>query len=168
VRPGASLDLLPPAPLPDDLGWARRAPVIADAFGRAAAAFDAVGRQALPEPVRQLVTAKLSEWRGEEQGISRGWVENAIETLPAPQRPLARLALLAALSSYQVDAHVLNDARTEPGPAGDEALVAAAGWASFAAARRIGSWLHNAPATRPAVTPPSIDHDEPSRAERRS
>jgi AhpD family alkylhydroperoxidase len=142
VHPGASLDLLAPAPLPDDLGWARHDPIIADAFGRAAAAFDAIGQQALPDPVRQLVTARLSTWRGEEQGISRGWAESAIQTLPAPQRPLGRLALLAALASYQVDAHVLDDARTHPGPAGDEALVAAAGWASFAAARRIGSWLY--------------------------
>ncbi|MET8355040.1 MULTISPECIES: carboxymuconolactone decarboxylase family protein [unclassified Micromonospora] len=147
ARPGASLDLLPPTPLPDDLDWARPNSIIADAFGRAAAAFDAIGRQALPEPVRQLVTARLSTWRGEEQGISRSWTENAIETLPAPQRPLGRFALLAALASHQVDGRVLNDARTHPGPAGDEALVAAAGWASFAAARRIGSWLHPAPAT---------------------
>jgi AhpD family alkylhydroperoxidase len=146
VRPGASLDLLPPAPLPDDLGWAQSDPVIADAFGRAAAAFDAVGQHALPGEVRQLVAARLSVWRGEEPGLSRGWVESAIEALPAPQRPLGRLALLAALASYQVDAQVLNDARTRPGPAGDEALVAAASWASFAAARRIGSWLHSAPA----------------------
>jgi hypothetical protein len=42
----------------------------------------------------------------------------------------------------QVDPQVLNDARTQPGPAGDEALVAAAAWASFAAARRIGTWLY--------------------------
>ena len=143
VRPGDSLDLLPSAPLPPDLVWARRDPIIADAFGRAAAAFEAVGRQALPEPVRRLVTARLTAWRGEEQGISRAWVEPATETLPPAQRPLARLALLAALASYQVDAQVLNDARTHPGPAGDEALVAAAAWASFAAARRIGSWLHH-------------------------
>jgi AhpD family alkylhydroperoxidase len=147
VHPGASLDLLPPAPLPDDLGWAQSDPIIADAFGRAAAAFDSIGQQALPEPVRQLVTARLGAWRGEEPGLSRSWVERAIETLPAPQRPQGRLALLAALASYQVDAQVLDDARTSPGPVGDEALVAAAGWASFAAARRIGSWLHTAPAT---------------------
>lgn len=147
VRPGASLDLLPPAPLPDDLAWAQGDPIIADAFGRAAAAFDAVAQQALPAQVQQLVLTRLSAWRGEEPGISRGWVEIAIETLPDPQRPLGRLALLAAFASYQVDAQVLNDARTRPGPAGDEALIAATGWASFAAARRIGSWLHTAPAT---------------------
>lgn len=165
VRPGASLDLLAPAPLPADLGWARPDPIIADAFARAAATFDAIGQQALPEPVRHLVTARLNTWRGEEQGISRGWADNAIQTLPAPQRPLGRLALLAALASYQVDAQVLSDARTHPGPAGDETLVAVAGWASFAAARRIGSWLHPISATQPAVATPSADHDQPSRTD---
>src|SRR5262249_1124557 len=150
VHPGASLDLLPPAPLPDDLAWAHGDPIIAGAYGRAAA-FDAVGREALPKPVRNLVTAQLTAWRGEEPGLSRGWADYAIQTLPAPQRPQGRLALLAALASYQVDAHVLDDARTCPGPAGDETLVATAAWASFAAARRIGAWLHTAPAATPAA-----------------
>jgi len=149
VDPGASLDLLPPAPLPDDLAWAHADPIIAGAYGRAAAAFDTLGRQALPDPVRDLVTARLTTWRGEDPGLSRGWADSAIQALPAPQRPQGRLALLAALASYQVDAQVLDDARTRPGPAGDATLVATAAWASFAAARRIGTWLHTAPATTP-------------------
>jgi len=152
VIPGASLDLLAPASLPDDLGWARGDPVIAEAFGRAAAALDAVGSQALPEPVRRLVTARLGVWRGEDPGLSRAWVDTAIAKLPPPQKPLARLALLTAFASYQIDTQVLTDARTRPGPAGDEALVGAAAWASFAAARRIGSWLHAAPANVGAAT----------------
>lgn len=138
---GASLDFLPPAALPDDLAWAAGDPVIAEAFGRAAAAFDAAGRQALPDAVRELVTTRLGAWHGEEPGVSRAWVDSAVEALDAPQRPLGRLALLAAFASYQVDAQVLRDARPQPGPQGDETLVAAAGWASFAAARRVGSWL---------------------------
>jgi len=101
--------------------------------------------------VRNLVTARLTAWRGEEPGLSRGWADSALQTLPAPQRPQGRLALLAALASYQVDARVLHDARTRPGPAGDETLIATAAWASFAAARRIGSWLHTAPATTPTA-----------------
>jgi AhpD family alkylhydroperoxidase len=141
-RPGRSLELLPPAPLPDDLGWAGGDPIIAGAFARAAAAFDAAGRRALPEAVRDLVAARLGAWRGEDPGLSRAWVERAIQPLPAAQRPLGRLTLLAALASHQVDPRVVEEARPSPGPAGDEALVAATGWASFAAARRIGSWLH--------------------------
>ena len=104
VHPGASLDLLPAAPLPGDLAWTHGDPIIADAYARAAAAFDALGRQALPEPVRNLVSARLTTWRGEEPGLSRGWAHSATQPLHAPQRPQARLALLAALASYQVDA----------------------------------------------------------------
>lgn len=66
--------------------------------------------------------------------MSRAWVEDAVRGLPAPQRPLGRLTMLAAFASYQVDARVLDEARTRPGAAGDELLVAATGWASFAAA----------------------------------
>jgi len=84
---------------------------------------------------------------GGRPGLSRAWADDAIQTLPAPQRPLGRLALLAALASYQVDAQVLNDARTRHGPAGDETIVAAVGRASFAATRQIGSWLHPTQAT---------------------
>jgi AhpD family alkylhydroperoxidase len=149
VRPGASLDLLEPAELPVDLSWATGDPIIAGAFSRAAAAFERVGQRALPTEVRALVTARLDEWRGEDPGLSRRWVDADIETLPAPQRSIGRLALLAAIASHQVDAGVLDDARGRPGRAGDEALVAATAWASFAAARRIGAWLHTTtPATR--------------------
>lgn len=147
VHPGASLNLLPPAPLPDDLAWARGDPIIADAFGRAAAAFDALGEQALPETVRRLVATRLSAWRGEDPGLSRAWVNDATDALPAPHQPLARLALLTAFVSYQIDSQVVDHARPGPGPAGDEQLVAACGWASFAAARQISSWLNTANAT---------------------
>jgi len=145
VRPGASLDLLPAAPLPDDLSWAKPDPLIARAYAQAAAAFESAGRQALPEQTREVVTARLNTWSGEDPGVARGWVDTAAKTLPAPQRPLARLAVLAAFAPSQVDDHVIRDARTGCGADGDSVLVAAAGWASFAAARRIGSWLHSPP-----------------------
>ncbi|MGH3674781.1 MAG: carboxymuconolactone decarboxylase family protein [Mycobacterium sp.] len=158
VRPGASLSLLSPAQLPADLGWARSDPIIADAFGRAAAAFDAVGHQAVPEAVQELVAQWLSTWRGDDPGLSRGWVDSAVQNLPIPHRPIARFALLAAIASYQVDSQVLDDARTSPGAAGDAKLVAAASWASFAAARRIGSWLNTVPATATHDRKPAPRH----------
>lgn len=147
VRRGESLDLLPPAPLPDDLGWARPDPLIADAFGRAAAAFDAVGVQAIPETVRGLVSTRLREWRGEDPGLSRAWVDAAVEDLPQRDQPIGRLALLSAFASYQVDDRVIADARAGAGPHADARLIATGSWASFAAARRIGSWLNDKSAT---------------------
>jgi hypothetical protein len=86
------------------------------------------------------VAARLDAWHGEEPGISRAWIESAVEQLDVAERPPGGLAL-ASFAAYQVDAQILRDARTQSGPRGDEALVAAAGWASFAAARRVGSWL---------------------------
>lgn len=152
VTPGASLDLLPAAALPDDLEWAAPDPVIAAAFAGAAAAFDDAGRRALSSGVRELVSDRLHAWSGEAAGISRGWVESAVEPLPESQRPLGRLVLLVAFASHQVDTDVVDKARPRPGPAGDETLVAAAAWASFAAARRIGSWLHTETTSMPSPT----------------
>ena len=139
VRPGATLTLLPPAQLPDDLRWARGDAVIAEAFARAAATFDSVGGQALPESVRTLISERVMAWHGEDPGLSRAWVEGAVEPLPTQHRPLGRLALLTALAPYQVDERVIGEARPHLG--GDEALVAACAWASFTAARRVGTWL---------------------------
>lgn len=150
VRPGVSLELLAPAGLPDDLAWARPDPTIAAAFGRAAAVFDAVGERAVPEPIRELVAARLSTWVGQEPRLSGNWIDGAIQTLPESQRPQARLALLAGFASYQVNARVLDEARAGRGAAADGLLVATAAWASFAAARQIGTWLD------PAIVKPSL------------
>jgi hypothetical protein len=81
VLPGASLDLLPPAPLPDDLAYARGDPISPTCSAAPAVAFGAVGRQALPDPVRDLVTARLTALRGEGPGLSRAWADSAIEPL---------------------------------------------------------------------------------------
>ncbi|BCB89759.1 hypothetical protein Psuf_070720 [Phytohabitans suffuscus] len=77
---------------------------------------------------------------GEETGISRAWCEELVAELPASERAAGRLALLAALASYQVDDTVVAEFRAAAPD--DRTLVEAAAWASFAAARRIGSW-HN-------------------------
>jgi hypothetical protein len=141
LTPGDSLDLLAAAPLHHDFAWAKSDPVIAQAFARAAAAFDAAGEQAVPQQTRRMLEARLREWNGEDPGISRAWTYEHTMHLPASQRPLARFVLLVALASYQVDADVIRQARPNPSPEGDETLIAAAAWASFAAVRRISTWL---------------------------
>jgi hypothetical protein len=57
--------------------------------------------------------------------------------VPSADRAIARLALLAAFASAQVDATVVEDFR-ERNPA-DRALVEVAGWAALAAARTLGA-----------------------------
>ncbi|MFY1668891.1 carboxymuconolactone decarboxylase family protein [Plantactinospora sp. WMMB334] len=136
---GRSVPLLPAAPLPPDAGWATGRPEIAEAVARSYAAFERGGERTLSTAVRQLVTDRLAGWRGEEAGLSRQWCERLVAGLPAVDRAAGRLALLTAFASHQVDEDTVREFRqTEPR---DAALVEAAAWASYAAARRIGA-LH--------------------------
>jgi AhpD family alkylhydroperoxidase len=145
-EPGASLDLLPAAPLPDDLAWAAGSASIEGALGRACAAVDAAGSRSVPEPVRDLVLARLASWDGRPVGRSPGWADSAVSGLAAAQRPAGRLALLTALASFQVVPSDV-DAFLAEQP-GDQALVELTAWASLAAARRVGSWLGSRPEVR--------------------
>jgi AhpD family alkylhydroperoxidase len=135
--PGASLDLLPDAQLPAEFFWAAGEPHVAAALARAAAAIDAAGSSVIPEPVRALVGERLRDWDGKPPGPSRAWADESAGVLSPADRPIGRLALLAAFAPYQMTEADVQAIR----PAGDEALVAATSWASMAAARTIASWL---------------------------
>jgi alkylhydroperoxidase family enzyme len=138
-EPGASLDLLPDAPLPDDLSWAAGNPSIAGAFARAAAVIEAAGVRSVPDAVRHLVLSQLAEWDGAPLGIGSTTIDDAVSRLSVTDRPAGRLALLTALASHQVTEPVIDQfRRTE---ASDESLVEVTSWASLAAARQAGSWL---------------------------
>lgn len=142
---GASLDMLPPTAPPGDLSWAAANPVLADGFARAFAAIDAAGTRFVAEPVRELVLAELAGWHGENRGLSRAWVADAVSGLSASHRTAGRLALLIAIASYQVDQSVIAAHRLTQED--DQALIALASWASLAAARRVGGWIPLGPPT---------------------
>ncbi|RFU39228.1 hypothetical protein DZF91_23525 [Actinomadura logoneensis] len=137
AEPGASLDLLPAAPPPGDLAWASADPVITDAFARATAAIERAGRQVLPDPVRDVVAARMDAWDGTPPPMGRDWLEEAAAPLPDASRPAARLALLTALASYRVGpADVAAFRRTGQD---DAALLGLTAWAALAAARKTGA-----------------------------
>ncbi|MEU0793643.1 carboxymuconolactone decarboxylase family protein [Amycolatopsis sp. NPDC005961] len=138
-RAGDSLELLPDAPLPADLGWARPSAVVAGAFARAYAATEAAGARSVPAAVRALLHDRLSTWDGQAPGLSRAWLEEAVAGLAEADRPAGRLALAIALASYQVDEGLVEAFRTTA--PGDDALIELAAWASMAAARRVSTWL---------------------------
>ncbi|GAA0389928.1 carboxymuconolactone decarboxylase family protein [Micromonospora gifhornensis] len=137
--PGTARDLLPAAPLAPDLAWSSGHPTLADALARGSAAIDAAGQRSVPTSVRDLVTARLDDWDGAPTGISRSWVGEAMRDLPTVDRPAARLALLTAFASYQVDDQVVADVRAAG--ADDRALIELTAWASMAAARRAAGWV---------------------------
>jgi AhpD family alkylhydroperoxidase len=141
VVPGASLDLLPAAPLPPEFSWAAGQHHVAQALARAAAAVESAGERHVGEAVRDLVLGRLGSWDGRPPGPSRAWADAAAAGLPAAGRPAGRLALLTALAPYQVTKGDIDDFRSSADRPGDEALIALASWASMAAARRAGSRL---------------------------
>ncbi|HEV2886382.1 MAG TPA: carboxymuconolactone decarboxylase family protein [Jatrophihabitans sp.] len=138
-QPGASLELLPAAPLPQDLWWAAGSPHVAEAFARASAAIEAAGRQHVPASVQAVLRSRLAGWDGQQLGLSRSWVQEEVLGLPAGEQAAGRLALLTALAPFQVDQPVIEAFRREQ--PGDEALIATTSWASMSAARQVGSWL---------------------------
>ncbi|NML50996.1 hypothetical protein HHL19_21070 [Streptomyces sp. R302] len=69
-EPGVSPDLLPPAPLPKDLSWAAGAPVVADAFARAARAAEEAAGPVVPDSVRCLLRVRARRM-GEHDGGPR-------------------------------------------------------------------------------------------------
>ncbi|MEU0520134.1 carboxymuconolactone decarboxylase family protein [Streptosporangium sp. NPDC006007] len=146
--PGASLDLLPAAPLPADLSWAAGAPGVAGAFARTAQAVEAAGRHSVPEAVRDLVATRLAAWDGRPAGLGRAWAEDAVSGLPAADRPAGRLALLTALTSYQVGPSAVRAFRAAGSD--DAALIELTSWAAFAAARRLGGRMAEGPVDTPA------------------
>jgi len=142
--PEAALELLPEATLPAEFAWAAGRPRVAEALSRASAAISQAGQQAVPRPVRELVLDRLSSWDGQPPGPSRAWADAAAGRLATADRAAGRLALLTAFASYQVTQADVDDVR----PLADEELIGLTAWASMAAARRIGSWLHE-PAAGP-------------------
>jgi len=145
-EPGRSLDLLPAAPLPASADWAAGSPDVAAAAARSYRVFELAGRRSLPTSVRQLVLEQLERWRGEETGLSTAWCEDLIVDLSEPDRSAARLALLTALASHQVGEDIV--AEFQRHHEGDGALVDVTAWASFSAARLIGSRQSATPGRR--------------------
>jgi len=90
-------------------------------------------------PVIDVVQNKIKLWQGEDMGISNNWVAPLVENLNESDKPVAVLALLVALSPYQVDDYVINNFCAIH--AGDRRLLHVASWASYLAAQRVSDWL---------------------------
>jgi AhpD family alkylhydroperoxidase len=139
LQQGNSLKFIPQAQLPDDLSWAVANPAVAGAFAGFAEVVEQAGKRVVPEQVRVLVSERVQAWNGEAMGLSRRWVEDAVADVGEEYQPAARLALLTALASYQVDSSVIEAFQSQYPE--DAQLVAATAWASFTAARRASVWF---------------------------
>jgi hypothetical protein len=114
---------------------------VAGAFAGFAQVIETMGSAVLPEAVRRVVSERINAWSGETMPISRRWVDEIIDSLRPEHQAAARLALLTALASYQVDTRIIEDFRLHY-PENSQ-LIAVTAWASWTAARRVGSWLQS-------------------------
>ncbi|HEU5474178.1 MAG TPA: carboxymuconolactone decarboxylase family protein [Actinophytocola sp.] len=147
--PGVALRLLPAAPVPADLGWAKGSPNVTGALARAFAAVDAAGARSVPKPVRALLDRELGRWNG--SGPDPDPDEIDLSTVEERDRPAARLALRTALAPHEVDRGTVEEFRR--GRRGDRALLELTAWASLAAARRIAGRLAAEPPRGADVLP---------------
>ena len=136
--PGESLDLLPPADLPEYLKWMEINPTVAGGFARFVGAIQDIEEIALSYEARKHVFRIIDRWTGEAAN-TRNWIEDEIGQLDEAQESAIRLSLLAALSPNQIDGEdVLNFRKYFPG---DTGLLGTIAWASFTAAMKICKWI---------------------------
>jgi AhpD family alkylhydroperoxidase len=136
---GASLEFLPDAELPPDMAWASASPTLAGAWARFAREVERQGQAALAAETRQFASNYIGNWRGGHAPLPNDSLEDAIQLLDAGQHSAARLVLLTALAPHKVDERIVREFEDpQQTPA---RILGAISWASFTAARRIGTWL---------------------------
>jgi AhpD family alkylhydroperoxidase len=126
---GRSLGLIREVPLPDHLQWAHNA----GASGQALAYFHhtllGLGEKYLEPQTRQVVQHAIQA--GQPLGLSRRWADQAVQSLPPKQQPIAKVLLFAALTSYQLDDALMKDFIDSFGGE-DAAVLAAVAWGCYA------------------------------------
>jgi len=136
---GRALDLLPSAPIPDDMQWARPNPRIAQALARWGAAVERESVHVISQDVRDLVQSRLKTWCGEAMPLSRSWVDQEIEGLNGKDYHVAKLVLVVAKASWQFDDSLVQAVmRHIPD---EEHLIRALAYAAFSAARRLAAYI---------------------------
>jgi AhpD family alkylhydroperoxidase len=138
---GASLPLLAGLPAVPVSPWAAGTPIgTAFAVLRAAAG---AGGELLSDNARATILDTVAAWDGEHPPMGTHWLEQSLVALPAPDRPAARLALLAALAPYRItDAHV---STWRAGSGTDTDLVRLIAFGAITATDRVEASITTAP-----------------------
>ncbi len=90
------------------------------------------------ESTRRIIFEKLKVWEGGPAPLSRKWVEDEIEGVDFNDRNKARVALLVAKASYQIDDQLLSDLLKD-GLCEAELLTLGA-WSAFQGAKTVANW----------------------------
>jgi AhpD family alkylhydroperoxidase len=139
LRPGRGLEVLSGLPAGEPPAWADGSPI-----GLAYATLRAVtrrGGELLTPVARAQVLITVGAWDGTHPPLSAAWLDAALAELPAPDRPAARLALLAALAPYRLTEPDVAAWRTAAPRATDADLVHLVAFGAFAAVERVEQWI---------------------------
>lgn len=137
-KPGQAVGAIEPAG-PSAFSFAHSDNYVDAGLSQFTSAVEQAGHEAVPDEVRKLVLNHLESWRGAEAPLSRAWVEDLVAKVGKSNKAAARLALLTARASYQVDAKTVDEFRAQTPE--DKALLQTVSWASFVASKQIFSWL---------------------------
>ncbi|MBT3927261.1 MAG: hypothetical protein HOJ07_10120 [Rhodospirillaceae bacterium] len=154
LKPGRGSALLPQAELPADITWAAPNPDIATALARWAAVIEQSAAPDIPERSRAVVTQAIANWRGEDMGLSRSWVEPFLTGLGEAEKAAAKLALITAFAPTQMSDDVAVNFRRHFD--GDAAMVSTVSWSAFSTARHIAAWLADAAGDLAAKDSPHV------------
>lgn len=135
VEPGISIPLLPAAELPEDMGWARANPRIAETIARWISAIDTEAASVIsPETMKQ-VNANLASWDGTPMPMSRAWLNREVIEEPGVDANIARLALVIAKARHQLDDRLIEAVLADCKD--DETFIRILAWCANLAARSL-------------------------------
>jgi AhpD family alkylhydroperoxidase len=101
--PGRSLEFIADAALPAHLAWAKSHHNIATALAYFHQQINQLAQGIIPVAVQHFVLEYVQEHRGQNMGLSRHWADDAVQPLEPGQQVIAKVLLLTALASYQID-----------------------------------------------------------------
>ncbi|NJK44638.1 MAG: hypothetical protein HC933_10440, partial [Pleurocapsa sp. SU_196_0] len=130
-EPGRALVFVSDAPLPRHLAWAGSHRTIAAALAYFHQQIHQLGAAHIPPTVQHFVLEFVDAHRHQNMGLSRRWTDGAVEPLEPNQRSLAKLLLLTAFASYQIDESVVQAVRGSLPTDAD--LLAVLAWGSYVA-----------------------------------
>jgi AhpD family alkylhydroperoxidase len=104
---GRSLGLIEPAPLPEHLQWAASAGASGQALAYFHQTVQALGEGLIAPRTREVVLETIRRKDSLHFGLSRRWADEAVAVLEPSEQVLAKVLLLAALASHQIDENLM-------------------------------------------------------------
>jgi len=92
----------------------------------------------LSKETQDHIRENLKSWEGGQVELSRAWVENEIQEIREDERDKARIALIVAKASYQIDDGVIDKVMQKGLSEAD--LVKLGAWGALLGAKTIANW----------------------------